>query len=142
MLIHDSVTVVKPLAGAGLLAGQYYDPYPPRFAANLKEILAEGIPMVMRIHPGVRYPMSDDELFDRVDLEGHVAAYAGYDSDRGTVTIADPWPTERFGGGYGGLHEEPEEDAVGTICVTPHSTSPPRPCPCRSRSTSPTWPNP
>lgn len=117
MLTHDSTTEVRPLSGAGLLAGQYYDPYPPRFAANLKEILAAGMPMVMRIHPGVRYPMSDAELFDRVDLEGHVAAYVGYDHERGTISIADPWPSARFGGSIGGLHDEPEEVAVGTIPV-------------------------
>lgn len=96
-------TRLTPLEGAGLLAEKYYDPHPPRLAANTKQMLADGQLLLMRIHPGVRYPMSRDQLLRRVDLEGHVVAVVGYDDDSDTFLIADPWDTERFGGEQGGL---------------------------------------
>ncbi|HUW77693.1 MAG TPA: hypothetical protein VMV52_02950 [Candidatus Nanopelagicaceae bacterium] len=58
------------LDGAGLPAGSYYEPYPARLAPNLKELLAAGITLIVRLHPGLRYPMSDEDLHGRVDPEG------------------------------------------------------------------------
>ncbi len=107
MLLTGDVRL-RALPGGALLGGFYYDPYPPRFAANLKEALAGGAHVLIRLHPGVRYPMSDAELLGCVDLEGHVVAVVGYDDERGTFELADPWDIERFGGHDGGLRSVPE----------------------------------
>jgi hypothetical protein len=116
-VIVDAQADCRALPSAGLLAGHYYDPYPPRFAANLKGLINAGFPVITRIHPGVRYPMTDADLFGRVDLEGHVTAIVGYDDSRNTITFADPWPTDQFGGAYGGPRDEDEEEGIGTIVV-------------------------
>jgi hypothetical protein len=110
MFTTDTVSVSRPLEGTGLLPGHYYDPYPARFAANAKELLAAGYPMVSRMHAGIRYPMADEDLFGRVDLEGHVTLLVGYDDDRGLLHYADPWPSNRP---FGQTVDQTEDDGVG-----------------------------
>jgi hypothetical protein len=101
---------LSALEGAGLIGGYYYDPYPPRFAANLKEVLASGARVLARLHAGVSYPMDDGDLREHVDKEGHVFAVIGYDHDAERFLIADPWDTERFGGDDGGVRSVPETE--------------------------------
>lgn len=88
---RESSKGAEPLPGTGLLAGLYYDPYPARFACNAKRMLERGLPLLVRLHPGARYPMDDDDLVTRVDPEGHVVALIGFDEEGDTVTVADPW---------------------------------------------------
>lgn len=114
MISTDNRSISKPLDGAGLLTGHYYDPYPARFAANVKELLAKGYPMVSRMHAGVRYAMNDEHLFGSTDLEGHVTIMAGYDDLRGTFQYADPWPSET--GGRMEV-EETEEEGAGVVAM-------------------------
>lgn len=101
---------VRALPGAGLLAGMYYDPYPARFAANLKEALASGTRLLVRLHPGVRYPLDDERLTRTLDREGHVVAVVGYDDETDTMIVADPWDRERFGGEDGGVRAAPHTE--------------------------------
>ncbi|WP_338702003.1 hypothetical protein V2W30_32110 [Streptomyces sp. Q6] len=115
MLVTDGYNETSGVAGAGLLAGNYYDPYPPRYIANAKELLAQGLPMIVRQHPGVRYPMPDQELFERVDAEGHIVARVGYDHAAGMSILADPWAKKEWGGDYGALCQDREEDDSGLI---------------------------
>jgi hypothetical protein len=115
MLVTDGYSEISGVAGAGLLAGNYYDPYPPRYIANAKELLAQGLPMIVRQHPGVRYPMPDQELFERVDAEGHIVARVGYNHEAGMSILADPWAKTAWGGDYGALCQDSEEDDSGLI---------------------------
>lgn len=88
------------MSRAGLMAGYYYDPYPGRFAANLREILGSGARVMVRLHPGTRYPMSEADRIDTVDREGHAVAVVGYDGDE--IQLGDPW-NPAFGGDDAGL---------------------------------------
>lgn len=95
---------LKPFGG--LLAGVLYDPYPPRFVQKVQELLAMGVPLLARFHPGIRYPMDDEALHRTVDREGHVIALAGFNKATDTLLIADPWDKVRFGGEHGELYWE------------------------------------
>jgi hypothetical protein len=131
MLVTEGRTEVAELPGAGLIACSYYDPYPPRFATNLKGLLDESRPMLMRVHPGVRYEMSDDELFTRADVEGHVVAVVGYNQERRTLLVADPWERARPDHPHAAIVEETEEEGTGTVVVdcTLDFTTTPMPLP-------------
>jgi hypothetical protein len=105
------------LDGAGLLPIGSYDPFQPRFIANLKEHLAAGYSVVVRLHPGVAYPMPDNDLVHKVDREGHVVAVVGYDDDKDTFLIGDPWRAE-WGGDRHGLTTLTAQDLALLLCNT------------------------
>ncbi|WP_369373626.1 C39 family peptidase [Promicromonospora sp. Populi] len=105
------------LDGAGLLPIGSYDPFQPRFVANLKEHLAAGYSAVVRLHPGVAYPMPDADLVHKVDREGHVVAIVGYDDDADTFLIGDPWRHE-WGGERHGLTTLTAQDVALLLCNT------------------------
>jgi hypothetical protein len=107
MLLCDDARL-SALDGTGLIAGYYYDPYPPRFDANLRKLLSTGARVLVRLHAGVRYPMDESDRIQRLDREGHVVAVVGFDGDR--LLIADPWDTETFGGAEGGLRSVDHRD--------------------------------
>lgn len=106
MLVLES-SRSSAMSRAGLMAGYYYDPYPGRFAANLREILASGGRVLVRLHAGARYPMAEHEKIDTVDREGHVVAVVGYDGD--DILLADPWDPA-FGGEDAGLRRTDHRD--------------------------------
>ncbi|GAA1874007.1 C39 family peptidase [Myceligenerans crystallogenes] len=103
------------LEGAGLLPIGSYDPFQPRFIANLKEHLATGYPVVVRLHPGVAYPMPDHDLVHKVDREGHVVTVVGYDDENDTFLIGDPWRAE-WGGDRHGLTTLTAQDMTLLLC--------------------------
>ena len=103
-MLYTSAVTLKPIAG--LLAGLLYDPYPPRFTQKVYRLLSEGLPLIARLHPGVRYPMDDVLLHRIVDREGHVIALSGFDRLSDRLLVVDPWDKVRFGGDYGGLYWE------------------------------------
>ncbi|MCL6451604.1 MAG: PQQ-like beta-propeller repeat protein [Acetobacteraceae bacterium] len=92
----------EPDPGAGLPAFLYYDPYFPRFLTQVRRLLAAGMPLLVRLHPGARYPMPPDAL-SRVDLEGHVVLIVGFDDEARSCLVMDPWDRDRWGGARGGL---------------------------------------
>jgi hypothetical protein len=103
------------LDGAGLLPIGSYDPFQPRFIANLKEHLAVGYSVIVRLHPGVAYPMPDVDLVHKVDREGHVVAVVGYDDQDGTFLVGDPWRAE-WGGRRHGLTTLTAQDLALLLC--------------------------
>lgn len=105
------------LDGAGLLPIGSYDPFQPRFIANLKEHLAAGYSVVVRLHPGVAYPMPDKDLVHKVDREGHVVAIVGYNDEDDTFVIGDPWRAE-WGGSRHGLTSLTSQDLALLLCNT------------------------
>ncbi|OUC03756.1 hypothetical protein BK784_01825 [Bacillus thuringiensis serovar medellin] len=77
--------------GTGIPAHFHYDPYYNRYQEHVKRLVAQGNPIIVRLHPGTYYPMSDDTLHYRVDHEGHVVAIIGYDEQEQVFLLADPW---------------------------------------------------
>ncbi|RGR78784.1 C39 family peptidase [Heyndrickxia coagulans] len=77
--------------GIGIPAHFHYDPYYNRYQEHVKRLVATGNPIIVRLHPGTYYPMSDDTLHYRVDHEGHVVAIIGFDDYEQVFLLADPW---------------------------------------------------
>lgn len=94
-------TTIQADEGVGLPAFSYYMPYWPRFWRQMKGVLASGVPLLMRLYPGMYYPMSRDDLHGVVDREGHVVMVTGYDDQTREVSIVDPWDA-RWGGARSG----------------------------------------
>jgi hypothetical protein len=92
---------------AGIPAFLHYDPYYPRFWEHLKDLIAAGYPILLRLYPGSHYPMPDRELHGTVDREGHVVLMVGYDDTTREAIVADPWNKEAAGGERGGLTRIP-----------------------------------
>ena len=103
---------VRADSGAGLPAFSYYMPYHPRFLKQLKSLLHEGVPVLMRLYPGMEYPMSNDDLHDSVDREGHVVTIVGYDDDAEEVIVLDPWNKE-----WGGTRGDRTRISYKTLAV-------------------------
>jgi hypothetical protein len=85
----------------------HYDPYYKRYEEYLKRLVSEGNPIVVRLHPGVYYPMKEETLRYRVDREGHVVAVIGYDNETQEVILADPWNNEHSDGERSGIFRMP-----------------------------------
>lgn len=92
---------------AGIPTLIYYDPHLPRNIAHVKRLLAQDLPVLIRLHPGMEYPMDEDLLHYRVDREGHVVALIGYDDQRQCFYMADPWWPARRPGQWGKLPPGP-----------------------------------
>jgi hypothetical protein len=93
---------VQPLK-AGTAAFQWYDPYDERLRAQMKRLMANGVPILLRLYPGVEYPMSEDDLHGIVDREGHVVLGIGYDEETNELLALDPWDASTFGGNRGAI---------------------------------------
>lgn len=114
-----SVMKVMAEEGVGIPGFFHYDPYFHRYKEHVKQLLTEGNPIIVRLHPGEYYPMSDDALHYRVDREGHVVAIVGYDDEDETFILADPWNKE-MGGERTGIYKMPypqfgHENVDGTL---------------------------
>lgn len=104
---------------AGVAGHMHYDPYFPRLLNHVKRLLAENVPVLIRLHPGTSYPMAEETLHYRVDREGHVVALVGYDDAQKHFLVADPWNQGAWGGDRGGLTTLPYEHAM--ICMVDSS---------------------
>lgn len=91
----------------GMPAHFHYDPYYNRYMEHLKQLLVQGNPIIVRLHPGFFYPMDDDTLHYRVDREGHVVSIVGYDDNEGVFILADPWNSKANGGERSGFVKMP-----------------------------------
>lgn len=104
--------VVQPLVNRpqaeGVGAILCYDPYFSRMLQSIRKIVADGHPMMVRLHPAAQYPAATDTAV-RNDLEGHAVLIVGYDDDRGAVLIEDPW-NRTMGGTRGGRTWMPYTD--------------------------------
>lgn len=104
---------------AGVAGHMHYDPYFPRLLNHVKRLLAENVPVLIRLHPGMSYPMPEETLHYRVDREGHVVALIGFDDDQKHFIVADPWNQQAWGGDRGGITTLSYEHAM--ICMVDSS---------------------
>lgn len=78
-----------------------YEPWPMRSMESVKETLANGVPVLMRVHCAADYPTGSEADDQKLDMESHAVLLVGYDDRREAFLINDPWGNER-GGQYGG----------------------------------------
>ena len=67
----------------------------------MRRSLADGHPVLIRLHPAAAYP-APAAMMQRNDLEGHATLIVGYDDDKRSFALLDPWQS-RWGGARGGL---------------------------------------
>ncbi|TAM01016.1 MAG: hypothetical protein EPN70_20700 [Paraburkholderia sp.] len=92
---------VRPTA-RGLAPVSIYDPTIRRLITSLKSELARKNPIMIRLHAAARYPIKGDRAY-RNDLEGHAVLLVGYDDERRSFAVMDPWNKE-WGGDFGGFY--------------------------------------
>ena len=89
MNIQELSTKPRPICeGLGAILG--YDPYFARMSHSLKTILADGHPIMIRLHSAGRYPLPSDKQ-DQLDLESHAVLLVGYDEELHAFAYLDPW---------------------------------------------------
>jgi hypothetical protein len=67
----------------------------------MRRSLADGHPVLIRLHPAAAYP-APAAMMQKNDLEGHATLVVGYDDDKRSFALLDPWQN-RWGGARGGL---------------------------------------
>lgn len=92
-----------------------YEPWSLRSLESIKSSIANGIPVLIRLHSAADYPTGDEESAHRLDMESHCVLIAGYNDDEETFDVVDPWNTN-WGGQYGGVGKLPYE-ALHVVCV-------------------------
>jgi len=81
---------------AGLAAVACYDPYFDRMKDSIRHCLADGHPVLVRLHSAAQYPAPAGVAYSN-DLEGHAVLIVGYDDDEQAFAVSDPWDA-RWGG--------------------------------------------
>ena len=64
---------------SGLAAVSGYEPWPMRTIESMKESLADGVPILARLHSAADYPTSTEETDHKLDMESHAILLIGYD---------------------------------------------------------------
>jgi hypothetical protein len=96
------VSKVGELAVTGLPCFMYHDPYHERFVNYIRLLVAQNLPVLVRLHPGWNYPMEEDILRKEVDRTGHAVLVVGYDDAAEEFILLDPWDQSHWGGSRGG----------------------------------------
>lgn len=104
-----SSQVVLDDVSKGLAPVISYEPWFPRSLESIKESINDGIPVLVRLHSAASYPSSERYL---IDLEGHSVLIIGYDDDKQSVEVVDPWNTE-----WGGVHSGKRWISYSTLQV-------------------------
>ncbi|WP_051909091.1 hypothetical protein [Thermus scotoductus] len=89
-------------AATGLPCFIYHDPYHERFVNHVRSLVAQNLPVLVRLHPGWNYPAEEDILRKEVDRTGHAVLVVGYDDAAEEFILLDPWDQSRWGGSRGG----------------------------------------
>jgi hypothetical protein len=108
------VTNGSPSEAAGLGAVLCYDPYFSRMVQSVRQTLADGHPILVRLHPAAQYPAPHATALVN-DLESHAVLIVGYDDGQQAFAIADPWSNEMFGGSRGGVRWMQYEELALTV---------------------------
>lgn len=75
------------------------DPWFPRALETIRQSIRDGIPVLIRLHTGVMYPINSNIRY-RVDLESHAVMIFGYDDESQVLFLKDPRDLSK-GGEYG-----------------------------------------
>jgi hypothetical protein len=89
---------IKESTSKGLAPVIGYEPWFPRALESIKQCINDGFPVLIRLHSAASYPILTAERY-AVDLEGHAVLIIGYDDDRQSVELVDPWDRK-----WGGVH--------------------------------------
>lgn len=73
----------------GLIGLMRYDPHSPRCFEGMRLNLLEGLPTIIRLHPGANYP--NEICREKIDLEGQAVLVVGYDDLKEAFAIIDPF---------------------------------------------------
>ncbi len=76
---------------SGLAAVSGYEPWPMRTIESMKESLADGVPILARLHSAADYPTSTEETDHKLDMESHAILLIGYDDAKEAFEVIDPW---------------------------------------------------
>lgn len=90
-----------------------YEPWPIRTIYSVKDSINRGVPVLIRLHSGSRYPCK--ELY-KLDMESHAVLIVGYDDTEQMFTIVDPWDSKN-GGSRSGIIKLPYLITMGIECV-------------------------
>lgn len=91
--MKQTASALAPVSG--------YEPWPMRSMESVKETLAKGVPVLMRVHCAADYPTGSETDDHKLDMESHAVLLVGYDDCRKAFLIVDPWRSE-LGGSCGG----------------------------------------
>lgn len=91
---------------SGLTTVIGYEPWAERAIDSAKQSLADGVPLLIRLHPGADYPCANKSIYYKQDMEGHVVLLIGYDDNTRTFDAVDPWNGE---GEFRGIIKLPYE---------------------------------
>lgn len=89
------------ISSKGLASVACYDPYFKRASETIIRSLADGKPVMIRLHSAAAYP-SSDEVMRKNDLEGQAVLIVGYDNKTKMFALQDPWRRE-WGGNRSGI---------------------------------------
>ena len=110
----------------GLAPVVCYEPWFPRCLEAIKQCLADGYPLLIRLHSAANYPDNGNECY-KLDLESQAVLIVGYDDEKQAVAVVDPW-NNNWGGECGGrrwvtyanLSRETVNTSLGmAMCLTP-----------------------
>jgi len=93
-----------------------YEPWSLRTIESVKQSIAEGIPVLIRLHSAADYPCVNYEQGYKLDRESHAVMIVGYDDEEEMFDIVDPWQ-KAWGGEYGGLERLPYDEIFNVWTV-------------------------
>ena len=91
---------------SGLTSVIGYEPWAERAIDSAKQSLSDGVPILIRLHPGADYPCDNLSTFYKQDMEGHAVLLIGYDDSTRMFDAVDPWNGK---GEFGGIIKLPYE---------------------------------
>jgi len=101
----------EKISPRGLVGLMRYDPHSPRCFEGMKLNLLEGLPTIIRLHPGANYP--NEIRREQIDLEGQAVLVIGYDDTKEAFAIIDPF--QRIPGRTPEINWMPFEQLATTI---------------------------
>jgi hypothetical protein len=108
----------------GLAPVVCYEPWFPRCLEAIKQCLNDGFPVLIRLHAAANYPAED---VYKLDLESQAVLIVGYDDEKQSIAVVDPW-NNNWGGEIGGRrwisYSDTSKQTVNTslgmaMCLTP-----------------------
>lgn len=81
--IPETANALVPVIG--------YEPWSLRALESIKSSIVNGVPTLIRVHSAADYPIENEELSHRLDMESHCVLIVGYNDDKEEFDIVDPW---------------------------------------------------
>ena len=72
--IPETANALVPVIG--------YEPWSLRALESIKSSIVNGVPTLIRVHSAADYPIENEELSHRLDMESHCVLIVGYNDDK------------------------------------------------------------